>query len=185
MSVIANYRESKAIFHRTLVCDLDSAKCGKLNLRLIFLHPQVYYIYLMRKTELYERVMNESFPSKVLYFFWRFRMQLVGSFLGFTIPTGVFGPGLSIAHPGTIVVNQEAVVGNDCRLHPGVTIGAIKGESPVIGNSCFIAPGVVIVGGIKIGHKVSFGPNVVVDFDVPDNSVLRVEIPKIETKSSN
>jgi serine O-acetyltransferase len=185
MSVIANYRESRAIFHNTLQRDLDSAKCGKLNLRLIFLHPQIYYIYLMRKTELYQRVKNESFPSKALYFFWRFRMQLVGSFLGFTIPTGVFGPGLSIAHPGTIVVNQEAIVGNDCRLHPGVTIGAIKGESPVIGSSCFIAPGVVIVGGIKIGNKVSLGPNVVVNFDVPDNSVVRVDIAIIDTKDTN
>lgn len=43
---------------------------------------------------------------------------------GFSIPVNSFGPGLSIAHGGTIVVNNTARIGKNCRIHEGVTIGA-------------------------------------------------------------
>lgn len=42
----------------------------------------------------------------------------------FSIPVNYFGHGLSIAHGGTIIVNDIARVGKNCRIHEGVTIGA-------------------------------------------------------------
>lgn len=44
--------------------------------------------------------------------------------LGFSIPLGVFEEGLSIAHHGTIVVNENARIGRNCRIQEGVNIGA-------------------------------------------------------------
>src|SRR6267143_3433563 len=46
-----------------------------------------------------------------------FRFYLLSALLGYSIPPNVFGAGLSIAHPGTIVVNAGSSVGENCRLH--------------------------------------------------------------------
>lgn len=67
--------------------------------------------------------------------------------LGFTIPLNVFGPGLCIAHRGTIVVNKNAKVGKNCRIHACTNIGSnIDGVSaPQIGNNVYIGPGAKIL----------------------------------------
>ena len=62
---------------------------------------------------------------------------------GFLIPVNYFGPGLSIAHGGTIVVNDTAKIGNYCRINEVVTIGATgnNGQAALIGNNRFIVTG--------------------------------------------
>jgi serine O-acetyltransferase len=74
----------------------------------------------------------------------------------------VFGPGLSIAHWGTIVVNDKARVGFNCRIHPGSCIGERDGLAPRIGNDCYVGPGAVISGPITLGDNVKVGANAVV-----------------------
>lgn len=87
--------------------------------------------------------------------------------LGLSIPLGVFGPGLSIAHYGAIVVNKNASVGANCRIHPGVCIGTAGGRSPTIGDNVYLGPGAKVFGGITIGDNVAVGANAVVNKDVP------------------
>jgi serine O-acetyltransferase len=95
---------------------------------------------------------------------WRLKRILLK--LGFTIPRRVFGPGLSIAHHGTITVSPKARVGRNCRLHQGVTIGQLHGRSCRIGDNVWIGPGAVIYGDISIGDHVVIGANAVVGSDV-------------------
>lgn len=86
--------------------------------------------------------------------------------LGYTIPVNVFGPGLSIAHIGTIVVNTDARVGANCRLHVCVNIGTEAGHSdkaPKIGDNVYIGPGAKIFGGIEIADGCAIGANAVVN----------------------
>src|ERR1035437_2848197 len=45
------------------------------------------------------------------------RLKQLGMRLGFTIPRHLFGPGLSLAHYGSIVVNGGARVGRNARVH--------------------------------------------------------------------
>ena len=100
--------------------------------------------------------------------------------LGFHIPINVFGPGLSIAHPGTIVVNKNAKVGANCRLHVCVNIGIAPGkkfDAPTIGDNCYIAPGVKIFGKIIIGSNVVIGANAVVNKSFPEGNVTIAGIP--------
>jgi len=90
---------------------------------------------------------------------------------GFTIPLNVFGPGLSIAHYGTIVVNGGARVGANCRLHACVNIGTAAGSraaAPRIGDNCYIGPGAKIFGPIIIGDETAIGANAVVNKDFPE-----------------
>lgn len=88
--------------------------------------------------------------------------------LGFSIPLNVFGPGLSIAHCGTIVVAGKARVGSNCRIHEGVTIGATNGTSDAatIGDNVFIGSGAKIIGGVKISSNVQIAANCVVVKDI-------------------
>lgn len=55
------------------------------------------------------------------------------------IPLNVFGPGLYIAHFGSIVVNGNARVGENCRIQESTTIGATNGATtaPYLGNNIF------------------------------------------------
>ena len=99
--------------------------------------------------------------------------------LGFSIPPNVFGPGLSIAHPGTIIVNDGARVGANCRLHACVVIGSIggPGDAPVIGDDCYIGPGAKIYGPIRIGDHVTIGANAVVNRSFPEGHVRIAGVP--------
>jgi serine O-acetyltransferase len=86
------------------------------------------------------------------------------------------GSGLYIGHFGGIIVNIGAVIGKNCNLSQGVTIGqANRGARrgvPVIGDNVFIGPGAVVLGKITIGNNVAIGANSVVTRDVPDGAVV-------------
>lgn len=118
-----------------------------------------------------------------------FRFGRLSTRLGFSIPINVFGPGLSIAHRGTIVVNANARVGANCRLHVCVNIGAgagAGGQAPKIGDNCYIAPGVKIFGQIVIGNGTAIGANAVVNKSFPEGGVTLGGVPAkvISNKSS-
>lgn len=99
--------------------------------------------------------------------------------LGFSIPLHCFGPGLSIAHWGTIAVDNKAKVGRNCRIHQGVTIGSSKDHSPRIGDDCFIGANATVIGGIEIGNNVKIGANALVNRSFPDGAVL-VGVPAVD-----
>jgi serine O-acetyltransferase len=100
---------------------------------------------------------------------------------GIQIPfTTAIGPGLFIGHFGCIVVNCEAVIGRNCNLSHGVTIGrANRGERkgcPIIGDEVYFGPGSKVIGQVSIGSNVAIGANSVVTKDVKSNEVV-VGIP--------
>lgn len=94
------------------------------------------------------------------------RWHLWGVLLGFSIPPHVFGPGLSLPHRGTIVVNGAARVGANCRVHVDVNIGTQAGKdtaAPTLGDNVYIAPGAKLFGPITIADGVAIGANAVVN----------------------
>lgn len=119
----------------------------------------------LRRVEYYH---NQKGIWHILYypmFLWmKYRLHNLSLKLGFTIPINVFREGLSLPHYGTIVVAKGAVVGKNCRLHEGVTIGATNGSNQAanIGDNVFIATGAKIIGDITIANDVAIGANSVV-----------------------
>lgn len=106
--------------------------------------------------------------------------------LGFTVPLNVFGPGLSIAHYGTIVVNKKCVVGKNCRIHPGVCLGRLGCDCPVIGDNVYLAPGAKIFGRVTVGDGSVIGANAVVNRDVPSGvTVAGVPARIVSMKNSD
>lgn len=108
--------------------------------------------------------------------------------LGFSIPVNTFGPGLSIAHYGTIIVNDNARIGANCRIHGCVNIGASKGsrKAPQIGNNVYIGPSAVIFGDIHIADNVTIGANATVNRSCEvENVVLAGSPAKIVKENCN
>lgn len=86
------------------------------------------------------------------------------------------GEGLFICHPIAINVNPKVVIGKNCNIHKGVTIGmenrgARKG-APVLGNDVWIGVNSTVVGKINIGNDVLIAPNTYVNCDVPSHSIV-------------
>jgi serine O-acetyltransferase len=108
------------------------------------------------------------------------RFHILSMLLGFTIPTNVFGPGLNIAHRGTIVVNGFTKVGANCRIHACVNIGTKAGYrdvAPTIGDNVYIGPGVKIFGDVKIANGVAIGANAVVNKSFEEEHVTIAGVP--------
>jgi serine O-acetyltransferase len=86
------------------------------------------------------------------------------------------GSGLYIGHFGGIFVNQGVVIGDNCNLSQGVTLGQLnrgdKAGCPTIGNDVYIAPGAKIVGRIFIGDHAAIGANAVVVDDVSPHTTV-------------
>ena len=112
-----------------------------------------------------------------------FKSKIVGYILhtkrikfGIDIQSLSIGEGFYIGHFGHIVVNSAAVIGKNCNISQGVTIGISNTGSkkgvPVVGDYVYIGPGAKIMGNIKIGNRAAIGANSVVVNDVPENAVV-------------
>lgn len=143
---------------------------------------------LLRKVEYYQNCKRSLIWKPYLLLLKR-KYYSLSTKLGFTIPLNVFGPGLSIAHRGTIVVNTATRVGANCRLHACVNIGTKAGYedvAPKIGDNVYIGPGAKIFGQIEIANGIAIGANAVVNrsFLEPNVSIAGVPAKKISDKGS-
>jgi serine O-acetyltransferase len=98
------------------------------------------------------------------------------------------GRGLIIVHWGDIDINSDSIIGENCNITQGVTIGITnRGEKrgcPVIGNNVWIGTNAVIVGHIHVGNNVLIAPLSYVNVDVPDNSIVIGNPAKIISKAN-
>ena len=83
----------------------------------------------------------------------------------------IIGPGLRIYHFGNIFIHGHAVLGANCTLRQGVTIGAVSdsGPAPTIGENVEFGAYAQVLGGIRIGDDAKIGAMSLVISDVPAN----------------
>jgi serine O-acetyltransferase len=167
---------SRADYLEYLQADLRAARVDRWHIFFRWKHPVLYWQRWLRRAEYHtncSRTPIGRFYAKIL----RLKTRNLGMRLGFTIPTNVFGPGLFVPHWGTIVINDSARVGADCRIHPGTCIGEVYGGTPVIGDHAYIGPGAKLYGGIVLGDHVRIGANAVVGRSFPEGHVTLVGSP--------
>ena len=85
------------------------------------------------------------------------------------------GKGCKIGHRGIgVVINKDAVIGDNVLIRAHVTIGKKdpESEAPIIGNNVILGDGSKILGDITIGDGVIVGANAVVVKDVTENSIV-------------
>lgn len=86
------------------------------------------------------------------------------------------GKGIYIGHEYGITINDDVIIGENCNLHKGVTIGrenrGKRKGTPIIGDCVWIGINAAIVGNISIGNDVLIAPNSFVNIDVPSHSIV-------------
>lgn len=158
---------------------------GKLFIRN-FLFPNLIWEFqlCLRKYEYYLNCKKGLF-SFIYRLLLLKRYNKLSTKCGFTIPPNVFGPGLSIAHRGTIIINGGAKIGANCRLHACVNIGTEAGytdKAPTIGDNCYIGPGVKMYGDIFIANGIAIGANAVVNKSFDEENVAIAGVPAKKIK---
>lgn len=107
--------------------------------------------------------------------YWRYRWKCAKVGIDLRIGTKI-GKGLCFSHYGGVAINSAAIIGDNCLILQGVTIGEIRKEGkslvPSIGNNVVIFAGAKIIGNVKIGNNVIVGANAVVTHDVCDGAVV-------------
>ena len=87
-------------------------------------------------------------------------------------PGATIGRRFFIDHGMGVVIGETAVIGDDCTLYHGVTLGGTswsKGKRhPTLGNDVVVGAGAKVLGPINIGDDVRIGSNAVVVKDVPE-----------------
>jgi serine O-acetyltransferase len=168
---------NKTDYFAYLKADIDNSDF-KATLKAKCFNETWRYLRLLRKQEYYQNC-KKSRLSRLVRFWLEYRRKRLGNRLGFSIPCNVFGPGLSIAHVGTIAVNPKAKIGKNCRIHICVNIGAAKdkNEAPIIGDNAYIGPGAKLFGSIVLGDNVSVGANSVVNKSFPEGHCTLVGVP--------
>jgi serine O-acetyltransferase len=85
------------------------------------------------------------------------------------------GPGLYMFHCYGVVINGDTIIGSNCNISHGVSIGkASRGKrigTATIGNNVYLGPGAKVIGRVQIGDHAVIGANAVVVDDVPENAV--------------
>lgn len=157
----------------------DYNRCGinKISLRVLFStfwiqpNPGLKFMTIFRLTQHYRR------RNRMLFYFFFLWLRRLKVKYGFDISYRTqIGKGFYIGHFGSIVIHGDAVIGENCNISQGMTIGVSnygkKTGVPRIGNSVFIGPNAGVFGNITVGNNVTIGANSVVTEDIADGQTV-------------
>ena len=99
--------------------------------------------------------------------------RLAETATGISLPKSArIGPGLRIWHFGNVFVHPDAVLGANCTLRQGVTIGNRREGGPVprLGDDVELGAYAQVLGGVRVGQGARIGAMAVVLVDVPDGA---------------
>ena len=95
-------------------------------------------------------------------------------------PGATIGRGLFIDHGAGVVIGETAIVGDNCTIYQGVTLGGTGKETgkrhPTLGNNVMVGSGAKLLGNFKVGDNSKIAAGAVVLGEVPENSTA-VGIP--------
>lgn len=102
-------------------------------------------------------------------------------------PAAVIGKGVMIDHGAGLVVGETAIVGNNCVLYQGVTLGGTGKDTgkrhPTLEDDVMISAGAKVLGPVVIGKGSKVGAGSVVLKSVPANCTV-VGVPGRVVKQS-
>jgi serine O-acetyltransferase len=126
---------------------------------------------------------------RLAHFLWSIKLKLIARifshlariFTGIEIHPGAqIGRRFFIDHGMGVVIGETAIIGDDCTLYHGVTLGGTtwkKGKRhPTLKNNVVIGAGAKVLGPITLGNNSKVGSNAVVVTDIPNDSTA-VGIP--------
>ena len=88
-------------------------------------------------------------------------------------PGATIGRRLFIDHGTGVVIGETTIIGDDCTIYQGVTLGGTgkdKGKRhPTLGNHVMVGSGAKVLGPITIGNNVRIAAGAVVLSEIPDD----------------
>ena len=144
---------------------------------IVFLTQGFWAVFQYRIAHfIYSKIKWQPFRffSLLLILFWQ---KIIEITTGVSIPASSrIGHSFYIGHFGGIIINANAIIGNNCNISQGVTIGVSgRGEkrgTPVLGNEVYIGANSVVSGDITIGNQVLIGACSLVKDSIPEGSVV-------------
>ena len=130
--------------------------------------------------------------NRLLRIFYQFRYQRLMHSYGCEIPLNVEIPDSTVfphQYYG-IFISGWAKIGENCTIFQHVTIGSntlsdtLHPGAPIIGDNVYIGSGAKLVGGVSVGNNVRIGANCIVFKDIPDNSTVVMQAPRIIEKKN-
>ena len=115
--------------------------------------------------------------------FYRHNMKFIARFIsqnarrrtGIEIhPGATIGKNLFIDHGMGVVIGETAIIGDNCTLYQGVTLGGTGKDHgkrhPTLGDNVMIGAGAKVLGPFRVGDNSRVAAGAVVLNEVPDNA---------------
>jgi serine O-acetyltransferase len=155
----------------SIVFDRDPA--ARSHLEVLTTYPGVHALIMHR--------FSHFLWSNQLFWLGRVFSHIGRGLTGIEIhPGATIGRRVFIDHGMGVVIGETAIIGDDCTLYHGVTLGGTswnKGKRhPTLEQGVVIGAGAKVLGPITIGKNAKIGSNAVVVKDVPENATA-VGIP--------
>jgi len=156
-----------------IACVFERDPAAQTIWEVIFVYPGFHAVVLHR--------VSHQLWGKGFKFIARVIAHAARWFTGIEIhPGAVVGQRFFIDHGMGVVIGETTIIGDDCTLYHGVTLGGTswnKGKRhPTLKNGVVVGAGAKILGPIEIGENARVGSNSVVLKAVPDGSTV-VGIP--------
>ena len=168
--------------HNDIKNILEKDPAAKSYFEILFLYPGFHAIFFHK--------IAHYLWSKSFFFLARLFSQFSRFITGIEIhPGAIIGNKLFIDHGMGVVIGETSIIGNDCTLYHGVTLGGISTEKgkrhPTLQNSVIVGAGAKVLGPITIGNYARIGSNAVVINDVDDyDTVVGIPAKKINKEKN-
>ena len=134
---------------------------------------EIFFLYSGLHALIYYRIAH-WFHKHKRFFIARWISQTARFFTGIEIhPGATIGRGLFIDHGSGVVIGETTVIGDNCTIYQGVTLGGTGKETgkrhPTLGNNVMVGSGAKILGPFRVGDNCRIAANAVVLEEIPDN----------------
>jgi len=89
-------------------------------------------------------------------------------------PGAQIGRGLFIDHGSGVVIGETTIIGDNCTIYQGVTLGGTGKDTgkrhPTLGNNVIVGTGAKVLGPFTVGDNSKIAANAVVLSEVPPDS---------------
>lgn len=148
-----------------LIRDRDPAARSSIEILLTYsgLHAVIAYRFA-------HALLKRGMPTMA-----RIVSQTARLFTGIEIHPGAkIGKGLFIDHGMGVVIGETAIIGDNCTLYQGVTLGGTgkdRGKRhPTLGDNVTVGAGAKVLGPFKVGNNAKIAAGAVVLTEIPPNA---------------